>query len=142
MHRVPFIFIIFCLILISCSDDDSSIDSGNPTNPLAELNLPDTPFNYANIQLPNYLLQNAFPPQIPFQHAAIELDNTPANNPITDAGATLGRVLFYDKRLSANGSISCASCHQAAHGFSDPEVQSTGFEGGHTRRHSMGLVNA
>jgi len=67
---------------------------------------------------------------------------SPADNQITDAGATLGRVLFYDKKLSANGTISCASCHQAEHGFSDPDILSTGFDGGHTRRHSMGIVNA
>jgi cytochrome c peroxidase len=39
-------------------------------------------------------------------------DNTPAANPITDAGATLGRVLFYDVRLSRNDATSCASCHR------------------------------
>lgn len=50
--------------------------------------------------------------------------------------------MFYDKKLSGNGTISCASCHDASHGFSDPEVLSIGFEGGLTRRHSMGIVNA
>jgi cytochrome c peroxidase len=69
-------------------------------------------------------------------------DNTPAANPVTNAGATLGRVLFYDKNLSKNRTISCASCHQAAHGFSDPEILSKGFEGGNTGRHSMALANA
>ena len=44
-------------------------------------------------------------------------DNTPAANPITDAGATLGRVLFYDTRLSKNGGASCASCHHQSLGF-------------------------
>lgn len=34
------------------------------------------------------------------------------NNPLTDIGATLGRVLFYDKNLSVNNTVSCASCHQ------------------------------
>lgn len=50
--------------------------------------------------------------------------------------------MFYDQKLSANGTVSCASCHQAAFGFSDPERLSEGFEGERTRRHSMGLVNA
>jgi len=62
-------------------------------------------------------------------------------NPTTNAGATLGRVLFYDKRLSANQTISCSSCHQAAHGFSDPRQFSVGFNGGLTGRNSMGLTN-
>ncbi len=104
--------------------------------------LPETPFDYSNIPLPDHYKRNAFPPHFPFQHAAVRLDNTPPDNPITNEGATLGRVLFYDKKLSANRTVSCGSCHQQAHGFSDPRVVSEGFAGGHTRRHSMGLVNA
>jgi cytochrome c peroxidase len=62
-------------------------------------------------------------------------------NPITDEGATLGRVLFYDKNLSVNGQFSCASCHMQDKGFSDPDIVSTGVEGGQTGRHSMRLIN-
>ncbi|MSO96663.1 MAG: methylamine utilization protein [Rhodospirillaceae bacterium] len=69
-------------------------------------------------------------------------DNTPADNPITNAGAALGRVLFYDKRLSANNTVACASCHKQEFGFSDPNRLSFGFQGGLTRRHSMSLANA
>lgn len=69
-------------------------------------------------------------------------DNTPVDNPVTNAGATLGRVLFYDKRLSANNTIACASCHEQALGFTDDEILSKGFEGGNTGRHSMALANA
>jgi cytochrome c peroxidase len=69
------------------------------------------------------------------------LDNTPADNLLSDAGATLGRVLFYDKRLSADNTVSCSSCHQQAHGFSDPNQFSTGINGQLTTRHSMGLTN-
>ncbi len=69
-------------------------------------------------------------------------DNTPPGNAVTNAGATLGRVLFYDRRLSANDSVSCGSCHQQARGFADPARFSTGFQGGRTNRHSMGLTNA
>ncbi|WP_240963681.1 cytochrome-c peroxidase [Luteolibacter luteus] len=96
------------------------------------LALPASPFNYANPVLPAHLLN----PLIQGQ------DNTPASNPTTNAGAALGRVLFHDKRLSANQTISCSSCHQAAHGFSDPRRFSVGFEGGLTGRNSMGLTNA
>ncbi len=71
-----------------------------------------------------------------------DTNNTPADNPITNAGATLGRALFYDQRLSHNDSTSCASCHKQENGFSDPEQFSVGFEGGLTGRHSMGLSNA
>lgn len=78
----------------------------------------------------------------PNQTSVVAADNTPAGNPVTDAGATLGRVLFYDTTLSANGTVACASCHVQADGFSDSRVLSVGFEGGTTRRHSMSLVNA
>ena len=129
------------VLVIACSKDDE-YESITPADPFSELNLPDQYFNYANISLPSHYVINSFPPQFPFQFAAIESDNTPTDNQTTDAGATLGRVLFYDRKLSANGTISCASCHQPEHGFSDPDVLSEGFDGGHTRRHSMGIVNA
>ena len=94
--------------------------------------LPPSPYNYANPALPAHLLTPAILAQ----------DNTPAANPTTNTGAALGRVLFYDKRLSANQTISCSSCHQAEHGFSDPRQFSVGFDGGLTGRNSMGLTNA
>ena len=73
--------------------------------------------------------------------AYVNRDNTPPDNPITDIGATLGRVLFYDKNLSRNNTISCASCHQQEHAFGDTALASTGVAGT-TGRHSMRLVNA
>jgi cytochrome c peroxidase len=51
-------------------------------------------------------------------------------------------VLFYDKKISANGRISCSSCHEQAAAFSDNRALSLGFAGGETRRNSMGLTNA
>lgn len=62
-------------------------------------------------------------------------------NPITDEGATLGRVLFYDPALSIDDTVSCSSCHVQSHGFSDPRIVSEGVEGGETGRHSMRLIN-
>lgn len=73
--------------------------------------------------------------------AYIQKDNTPPNNRITNIGATLGRVLFYDKRLSKDGTVSCASCHQQEHGFADPDLASSGVAGT-TGRHSMRLINS
>ena len=112
---------------------------GEPTY-TARLDLPEAPFNYANPEVPEHFrVETMF---FHDQRAVMDEDNTPANNPITDAGATLGRVLFYDKNLSANRTVACASCHKAEHGFSDDQVLSEGFEGGLTHRHSMGLTNA
>ena len=102
------------------------------SNASQALALPSIPDNYALPSLPAHFLA----PQILAQ------DNTPAGNPVTDRGATLGRVLFYDKRLSTNNTTSCASCHQQEHGFSDPRQFSIGFLGGETGRNSMGLTNA
>lgn len=73
---------------------------------------------------------------------AILTDNTPESNPTTDAGAALGRVLFYDTRLSVNDRVACASCHRQQFGFADTIRLSRGFRGGTTARHVMGLANA
>ncbi len=110
-----------------------------PTPTPGAPNLPTTLFSYADneINYPPYLTQAGGP-----GGNVVGADNTPAGNPITNAGATLGRVLFYDKRLSANDTVACASCHQQSTGFSDTRQFSVGFTGGHTGRHSMGLTNA
>ena len=68
-------------------------------------------------------------------------DNTPRNDPPTDRIATLGRVLFHDRALSINDTVSCATCHRAADGFSDPARFSSGFGGGLTTSHAMRLGN-
>lgn len=98
--------------------------------------LPTVPFEYANVDLPAHFFGNGPGGSV------VATDNTPADNRITNAGATLGRVLFYDTRLSANNTVSCASCHQQAAGFGDPRALSVGFQGGETGRHSMSLTNA
>jgi cytochrome c peroxidase len=88
--------------------------------------------NYAITQLPAH-----------FSNGPVAAtDNTPADNLLTDAGATLGRVLFYDKRLSHDNGVSCSSCHRQQNGFSDPNQFSTGINGQLTARHSMGLANS
>lgn len=72
--------------------------------------------------------------------AYILKDNTPGFNPLSNEGATLGRVLFYDKNLSLNRTISCSSCHRQELAFSDNAQVSSGFDGGVTGRHSMRLA--
>ncbi len=95
------------------------------------LNLPSVYFNYANPEVPAYI-----------QNPALQAANNTGNNIITNEIATLGRVIFYDKLLSANQSIACASCHKQAYSFADPEPFSKGFDGGATTRNSMSLANA
>jgi cytochrome c peroxidase len=77
--------------------------------------------NYANQTVPFYITKR---------------NGTVASN----AKATLGRVLFYDKNLSSNNTVSCASCHQQSSAFGDPNLTSTGVNGT-TGRHSMRLIN-
>lgn len=78
----------------------------------------------------------------PGGRSVIATDNTPSNNRITDAGATLGRVLFYERRLSSNRSMSCASCHQQALGFADSAQFSLGVSGERGEYHAPALGNA
>jgi cytochrome c peroxidase len=60
---------------------------------------------------------------------------------VNNDAATLGRVLFYDRRLSANNSTSCGSCHKQALAFADNEKFSRGFDGRTTRRNTLAIQN-
>lgn len=66
----------------------------------------------------------------------------PADNPMNLAKVELGRWLFYDQRLSINGSFSCASCHVQALAFTDGRPRSVGATGEVHPRSSMSLVNS
>jgi cytochrome c peroxidase len=96
--------------------------------------LPAVPYDYSSpgfmpSHIRNYLQANP------------AVDNTPASNPVTNSGATLGRVLFYDKALSVSNGIACASCHHQDKGFTDGTAFSKGHAGGTTRRNGMPLFN-
>lgn len=102
---------IAAVVLIACSLVSVTIDLGNL-------------FNYEDQVIPDYITR----------------DNI-VENPISDEGATLGRVLFYDKKLSSNNTIACASCHHQEFAFGDTSLVSLGVNGV-TGRHSMRLVNS
>jgi cytochrome c peroxidase len=107
---------------------------------------------FAVLTLPAVSADIATPmlPTVPYHYADTAnetadyaaLDNMPAENPVTDDGATLGRVIFYDRNLSANGLVSCASCHTQATAFDDHTRRSIGFRGKITDRAAMPLNNA
>ena len=67
--------------------------------------------------------------------------NIPEDNPTTKQGVYLGRMLFYEKRLSSTNTISCSSCHQQAKAFTDGTVLSKGVDSVLTSRNSMSLAN-
>lgn len=65
----------------------------------------------------------------------------PADNPMSEEKVVLGRYLFYDERLSGNGTMSCASCHEQQRAFSDAKATPSGSTGHAVPRNSPGLAN-
>lgn len=122
-----FLLLSFTLALFSCSNSNDYVTTDSYPYVTAkfagkiDLNALS---NYANQTKPNYITK----------------DNT-SGNPITDKSATLGRVLFYDKNLSSNNTISCSSCHIQANAFGDVAIASDGING-KTTRHAMRLINS
>lgn len=74
-------------------------------------------------------------------HGLAALAPLPASPPVDRAIAELGRHLFFDNRLSADGSRSCASCHDPAHGWSDGRTLGRGYMGAEYFRNVPGLAN-
>lgn len=73
--------------------------------------------------------------------AGVPAPRVPEDNPMSRARFELGRRLFYDVRLSANGTQSCASCHVQARGFAETRPVSVGSTGERHHRKSMPLAN-
>lgn len=113
MKTVIPIFLII-ISIFSCRKDES----------------PETvlPSNY-DLVLPGIIEQYLPPMEIPI------------DNPLTTEGVELGRKLFYDTKLSADNTQSCASCHAPTSGFTDPDQFSTGIDGLQGNRNSMPIVN-
>jgi cytochrome c peroxidase len=125
------ILIVIAFVFQYCSKSDATAATaaGTTTTTTLQPTLPATAFNYVM----------TYPAHI--QNALLLNDNTPGDNPITNDGATLGRVLFYDKQLSKNNTVSCGSCHQQQFSFDDTARLSKGFAGAFTARNSMALLN-
>src|SRR5687767_3863411 len=65
----------------------------------------------------------------------------PNDSPVDKSKARLGEQLFFDQRLSADGAISCGSCHTAEHSFSDARAKSNGHRGQSGTRNAPSLLN-
>lgn len=79
------------------------------------------------------------PPSAPLGLPVLEI---PADNPVTPAKVTLGRKLFFDRRLSPNGTMSCGMCHVPEQGFAAHELAtSVGIEGRSVRRNAPTVLN-
>lgn len=122
------------LVLIACESERNTDQYTDEEFELirAELDLPKEVADY-ELQLGEYLLEpgTIFPT---FQESSLGAKQRNNNK------ATLGRVLFYDQNLSQDRSVSCGSCHQADHAFSDTQQFSTGVDGVTTRRNSLALA--
>ena len=83
--------------------------------------------------------QEEFPPEPP-----LGLDDVPVpeDNPMTRPKVELGRLLYFEKRFSGDGKVSCATCHAPRRGFSNARQYGTGFEGRLTLRNVPTVINA
>lgn len=107
---------VFAFFLLGCQDKDDDALSVIPYTP--------TPYTL------KFKTKNLFPDMI-----------IPADNPLTTEGVELGRFLFFDNLLSANGQMSCASCHLPEMAFTDNQAVSKGVQGVAGKRSSMSLAN-
>lgn len=111
-----FIYSLLVSLFISCSTkDDAPLNNGYVGTPLAL--------------------------EIPEQFNLIPQPIIPGNNPQTVEGVALGRRLFYDPILSADGSQSCSSCHSPENSFTDSRQFSVGIDGTEGNRNSMAIFN-
>jgi len=123
---IPILSFFVMVTLFSCKKAKEPITTINPfhdayTEASQHLNLPEIANDYS-VDFPKYLSNNAF--------FAPTIDNEKA---------TLGRVLFYDKKLSRTNEVSCASCHIQEMAFADGKQFSDGVSGRQTSRNSIGL---
>jgi cytochrome c peroxidase len=126
-----FLFLGLSFLITSCVKDEGNTVSQTYTEAdyeviSAKLNLPNNTTEYVDVDLPAHMQSSGF---------------SIAGGNIENHGATLGRVLFYETRLSKNNAVSCASCHAQANGFADPVAFSKGFDDQDTKRNSLALGN-
>ena len=126
------IALLIALGLISCGKENPPLQEEEEVQQALEPELPATPFPYS---------AQAFPEEWLTDPALQLFGNIGSDIEVTDAGATLGRVLFYDPSMSADGTVSCSSCHAKANAFADSEAKSIGVSGVPTVRNAMGLFN-
>jgi len=114
-NLLSYLLIYFTLIL-SCSSE--RLESETRYTPIP-----------VNLNIPDVFQDRILPPVIP------------SNNPLTEEGIELGKKLFFDKKLSVNGSQSCADCHKPSNSFTDARQYSIGVDNIQGTRNSMPLFN-
>ena len=81
------------------------------------------------------------PPAAPDQGGLQQPMTVPTDNPITPEKVELGKQLFFDKRLSKTGNMSCETCHMPEKGWADGKALSAKFDGSMNTRHTPTLFN-
>ncbi|NBC06897.1 MAG: cytochrome C peroxidase [Bacteroidetes bacterium] len=123
----PLLLLLAALLAFTACKDDPSGEPGDCDNcpqeqPIdAAYNPTDYSFDYLPDRFPNPII--------------------PPDNPMTEEGIALGRMLFYDPILSSDSTMSCASCHHQDKSFTDGQATSVGVLGINGDRSSMPLVN-
>ena len=84
------------------------------------------------------IAQDTAPAQIPLGLLPLEW---PKDNPYSAEKVSLGRLLYFDKRLSKDDTLSCASCHSPEHGYTDGAPNSEGIHGQHGNRSAPTVLN-
>jgi cytochrome c peroxidase len=115
-HFLTLLSLCLLIVLISCQKDDFHTAIEYPV-------LPDNSYDYS--------------PKWGGTHSHMAGNDLG----ITDAGATLGRVLFYDKILSIDNTVSCGSCHHQSLAFSDQARLSSGIDQQVTDRNAPPISN-
>ncbi len=126
--------LLVLFLLGTAASYKASITTSPPPPPPTDstvLILPDEHYEYRNIPFPDHVL-------LPNGWSGGSIDTSLVDQ-ITNAGATLGRVLFYDNILSINQDQSCGSCHLQERSFADSVAFSAGFEGELTTRNTLHL---
>lgn len=132
MRYALHVILALLLVVIGCKKPEPEPEPADDGAEVRTPALPEEVFAYSDLEFPQAWLDD--PALQLFGGFGSDLE-------VTDAGATLGRVLFYDSELSSDGTVSCATCHQQERAFSDPVAQSTGVSGVPTERNAMGLFN-
>lgn len=116
MNNLLSYLLIYFTLILSCSSE--RLESETSYTPIP-----------VNLNIPDVFQDRILPPVIP------------SNNPLTEEGIELGKKLFFDKKLSVNGSQSCADCHKPSNSFTDARQYSIGIDNIQGTRNSMPLFN-
>lgn len=116
MNNLLSYLLIYFTLILSCSSE--RLESETSYTPIP-----------VNLNIPDVFQDRILPPVIP------------SNNPLTEEGIELGKKLFFDNKLSVNGSQSCADCHKPSNSFTDARQYSIGIDNIQGTRNSMPLFN-